>query len=396
MVMNSDTKLFLQNKFKEYYKRARIETPQNFRIRKREWAFVLFDDAYPRLVMRRHKAFSSLRDINTYLETVAPAHVYHSTAYYKYPSATKMADKEWEAADLIFDLDADQIVKGAISSYSQMLNIVKSETEKLLTFLTEDFALKEDEISVVFSGGRGYHVHVTEERLAKLGSHERREVVNYVTGNGVEAEYIIDPGSAREYNESESCWQIRIIKRVKSDLESLRGLQERDAIEQLTSFKKNISPRKAKEVIENLEQIIENLNGGSGARRFVPPQLKPFWKSMVREAVLDLKVNVDQPVTADIKRLIRFPSSLHGGSGLCVAPIAWGELDTFDPLYDAVVFGEEMTPVKVLAQTATEIKNESICADEKTVELPEHTAIFLMARGLAEYEPRRSKSYKKQ
>ncbi len=77
-------------------------------------------------------------------------------------------------------------------------------------------------------------------------------------------------------------------------------------------------------------------------------------------------------------------------------PLAWGELDKFDPLYDGVVFGEEMTPVKVLTKTTTEIRNENIIADEKTVELPEHTAIFLMARGLAEYEPRRSKSYKKQ
>lgn len=393
--MNSDTKLFLQNKFREYYKRARIETPHNFRIKKREWAFVLFDDAYPRLVMRRHKAFNSLSDIDTYLETVAPAHIYHSTAYYTYPSATKMADKKWEAADLIFDLDADHIVKGAISSYSQMLKIVKDETEKLLTFLIKDFALNEDEISVVFSGGRGYHVHVTEERLAKLGSYERREVVNYLTGNGIEAEHIADPGRARGYNESESCWQKRILKWVKTDLESLRGKPEGGAIEQLTSFKKNVSDSKAKDVIENLEQIIGKLNEGSEGRRFVPPQLNPFWKSMVRKAVLDLKVNVDEPVTADIKRLIRLPSSLHGGSGLCVAPIAWGELDTFDPLYDAVVFGEEMTPVKVLKETATEIKNESLTADEKTVELPEHTAIFLMARGFAEYEPRRSKSYKK-
>jgi DNA primase small subunit len=395
MLMNSDTKLFLQHKFREYYKRARIETPQNLRIRKREWAFVLFDDAYPRLVMRRHKAFSSLSDINTYLETMAPAHIYHSTAYYKYPSATKMADKEWEAADLIFDLDADHIVKGEISSYPQMLKMVKDETEKLLTFLTKDFSLEEDEISVVFSGGRGYHVHVTEERLAKLGSHERREVVNYLTGNGVEAEHILDPARAHESNERESCWQKRILKRVTGELESLRGKPEREATEQLKSFK-NVSDRKAKDVIENLEQIIEKLNGGSEGRRFVPSQLNPFWKSMVRKAVFDLKVNVDEPVTADIKRLIRLPSSLHGGSGLRVAPIAWGELDTFDPLYDAVVFGEEMTPVKVLTKTTTEIKNESIIADEKTVELPEHTAIFLMARGFAEYEPRRSKSHTKQ
>ena len=394
-IMNSDTKLFLQNKFREYYKNARVDLPPNFN--KREWAFVLFDDAYPRLIMRRHKAFSSFVDIGTYLETLTPAHVYHSTAYYKYPSATKMISKEWEAADLIFDLDADQIIKGDVSSYSHMLSAVKEETKKLLTFLTEDFALNEDHIRVVFSGGRGYHVHVREERLTKLGSHERREVINYVSGNGLEAEYIIYPKKISEYSESPTRWETRIAKWIERYFKSLLEMQERDAIEQLTSFK-DVGRKKATEIFENLEEIVGNLDGGSDAPRLIISRLttESFWKGVVRRAILELKVNVDEPVTADTKRLIRLPSSLHGGSGFCVAPIDWEQFDDFDPLYDAIVFSDEMTPVRVLSKTTTDIKNERIIADEKTVELPEHTAIYLMARGYAEYEPRRSKSHKKQ
>ena len=392
--MESDTKLFLQNKFREYYKNARVDLPPKFS--KREWAIVLFDDAYPRFIMRRHKAFSTFADIATYLETLTPAHVYHSTAYYKYPSASKMISKEWQAADLIFDLDADQIIKGDVSSYSHMLNAVKDETKKLLMFLTEDFALNEDNIRVVFSGGRGYHVHVREERLTKLGSHERREVINYVSGSGLEAEYIIYPKKISEYSESPTRWETRIIKWIEHYFKSLLEMQESDAIGQLTSFK-DIGSKKAKEIFENLEEIIENLDGSSEAPRLIKSRLTTdsFWKGVVRRAILESKVNVDEPVTADTKRLIRLPSSLHGGSGFCVAPINWEQFDDFDPLYDAVVFSDEMTPVRVLSKTTTEIKNETILADEKTVELPEHTAIYLMARGFAEYEPQRSKSHKK-
>jgi DNA primase small subunit len=308
-----------------------------------------------------------------------------------------MISKEWEAADLIFDLDADQIIKGAFSSYSHMLSAVKDETKKLLTFLTEDFALNEDHIRVVFSGGRGYHVYVREERLTKLGSHERREVINYVSGNGLEAEYIIYPKKISEYSESPTRWETRIAKWIERYFKSLLEMQERDAIEQLTSFK-DVGRKKAKEIFENLEEIIENLDGGSDAPRLIKSRLttESFWKGVVRRAILELKVNVDEPVTADTKRLIRLPSSLHGGSGFCVAPIDWEQFDDFDPLYDAIVFNDEMTPVMVLSKTTTDIKNERIIADEKTVELPEHTAIYLMARGYAEYEPRRSKSHKKQ
>src|SRR5690606_32198531 len=53
----------------------------------------------------------------------------------------------------------------------------------------------------------------------------------------------------------------------------------------------------------------------------------------------------DEPVTTDTKRLIRLPSSLHGGSGLRVTPLAPKDLDDFDPLVDAVVFGEREVKV---------------------------------------------------
>src|SRR5207245_11160993 len=55
-------------------------------------------------------------------------------------------------------------------------------------------------------------------------------------------------------------------------------------------------------------------------RIFVPP-------------ALDLgKRETDEPVTSDIKRLIRLPHSLHGKTGLAVIPMTREALDGFLPL----------------------------------------------------------------
>lgn len=377
--MNTSTKAFLQNKFLEYYKNAAIGLPPRFR--KREWAFILFDSAYPKLVMRRHKAFSSQKELRLYLGAVAPAHVFYSTACYAYPSATRMQDKKWAGADIVFDLDADKLFVDSVPSYARMLQAVKKETSKLLDFLMRDFGLDPAEFSIVFSGGRGYHVHLHERRLGTLGSHERREVANYLTGTGLEPEYLVKRTNLASLNNS-SCWEIRISAWIKNYFESLRELESEAAVAELAAVKA-IGKRRAQELVNVLSQE-------STIQPFVESKLMSSnaWKSLVREAITQIKVNIDVPVTADTKRLIRLPTSLHGGSGLRVTPLTLDDFRDFNPLHDAVVFGDDPVPVRILKSVAAEIMGETIKAHQGKTALPEHTAVHLMARGLAEYESR--------
>ena len=382
--MNSETKAFLQRRFGDYYRKASVGLPPQFK--KREWAFVLFDASYPKLVMRRHKAFSSQKEVRAYMGAVAPAHVYHSTACYAYPSATRMQDKKWEGADIIFDLDADKLLTKSMPSYAGILQEVKDETTKLLDFLMNDFGLDESDFSIVFSGGRGYHVHLRENKLATLGSHERREIVNYLTGTGLEAEYLLKRSSTTAMPGDTSCWEIRIRAWIDKYFKRIGGLDAKIAINELAPVK-SIGKRRAKEIVNALSQ-------DASIQPLVESKLIPLnaWKSIIREAISHLKVRIDVPVTADIKRLIRLPTSLHGGSGLRVTPLTLDGFRRFTPLNDAVVFGDNSVSVSILAPATTEIMGETIKVDQSTTELPEHTAVYLMARGLAEYESRRLKS----
>jgi len=85
-----------------------------------------------------------------------------------------------------------------------------------------------------------------------------------------------------------------------------------------------------------------------------------------------------------VHRLIRCPGSLHGGSGFRVTPLTLSGLEEFDPLRDAIVFGDDPVPVEMQKPFRTEMKGESYSLVEGRTELPLHVAVFLMARGVAE------------
>jgi DNA primase small subunit len=92
----------------------------------------------------------------------------------------------------------------------------------------------------------------------------------------------------------------------------------------------------------------------------------------------------DEPVTTDTKRLIRMPGSLHGGSGFRVTPIHARDLHDFDPLVDAVTFGERGVQVDLAARVSTPLLGNIYRLEKGVQTVPEAVAVFLCCRGMAE------------
>lgn len=183
------TNNFLKSKFKEYYLTLRNEnTPIN--LNQREWGFIFFD-IKDKLLMKRHIYFESKEDLMNYISNKIPMHIFHSVAYYEKPYVHNMEEKLWNGADLIFDLDGDSFNIDGINSYSDMLTYIKKETVKLLEFLIDDFGFKKKQLEIVFSGNRGYHIHVYDKKIKNMNSIERREIVDYLTGKGIDFKYYI-------------------------------------------------------------------------------------------------------------------------------------------------------------------------------------------------------------
>ena len=329
--------------------------------------------------MRRHKAFGTESELAEYLGGMVPAHVFYSAAYYKYPAAPNMTDKNWQGADLIFDLDADHLRKKG-ESFEEMLEIVKKETIRLLEFLVEDLGASDHDVEVVFSGSRGYHIHVYNSGAHSLDSGSRREIVDYLTGTGFDYKTVF---------KGESTWSKRISEKLIDYFCKLRfSMDKNKAAANLRNFGK-IGNLKSHRIMDGLYrfdapgEIEEYFRQGGFEQNVV---LKPIAENIIELAGISLlRGETDEPVTTDVKRLIRLPSSLHGGSGLAVTPVEMDRLGEFNPLTDALVFTSQL--VNVVCTKAFKI---TMCEEQFTVtagecQLPEYAAVYGMCRGMCEY-----------
>ncbi len=375
--MNPATLEFLKSRFSGYYKESRPIIPPS--LEQREWGFIFFDLSQD-VRMRRHIAFGSRNEVTDYLRAMVPAHTFFSTAYYDLPSAPTMNDKVWTGADLIFDLDADHIVRGP---YAMMLARVREETQKLLDMLTGELGFAKKDISIVFSGGRGYHVHVRNIAVREWGSPERRELVDYVCGIG------LDPGIMLEAPASGEGWPSRYRGALIEMLSELAGLDENAALARLTALE-GVAEKSARAFLGSLSGTLAAL--GQQARPFRAEGRVLRALILQKDGEFRARLNeraalTDEPVTTDIKRLIRMPGSLHGGSGLRVTPVSYSDLGDFDPLIDAVVFGDAEVRVEMAQSIPSPVSilgNEYVLA-EGVNRVPEALAVFLCCRGMAEY-----------
>jgi DNA primase small subunit len=101
------------------------------------------------------------------------------------------------------------------------------------------------------------------------------------------------------------------------------------------------------------------------------------------------RAETDEPVTSDIKRLIRMPSSLHGKTGLRVIPLTRDDVDEFRPLRDAVpaTWTDDSERVNLKNRITMEIRGEAFNLAPGVNDIPQYLAIFLAARGLATVVP---------
>jgi DNA primase small subunit len=403
---------FARAEFARFYQGTPVEAPRRFA--RREFA------AFPfarETVMRRHAAFRSEEEFHRFLKTEAPRHVYYSSAYYRQPNHAKMAEKGWLGADLIFDLDADHLRNAGSLSYVEQLRLVKSRFRALMEdFLIGDFGVDPELMSIVFSGGRGYHLHVYDPRYLDLTSPERREIVEYILGIGVDprsalleeraraaADYqptgagvapatvgggrgrgprrfqgLVDPNTpgwtgriSRAVLDLVGRWEVEGVEVAIADLKAdgVEGHTARSIARQL------VTQGKGRWIRERLTLEV-----------FKGKELEPFLAAVLQRAAIEVQGETDAPVTTDVHRLIRLPGSRHGGSGLIVRPVSREALEEFEPLRDAVAPDSGQPPVKVRAENAVNYpfgEGTLQAAEGETVEVGPSAALFLLLRGEA-------------
>jgi DNA primase small subunit len=374
--MNPATTEFLRQRFTDYYKKTGLVAPSS--LEQREWGFVLFNPRSEAMRMRRHIGFSGRDELFQYIKNLIPQHAYYSTAYYEKPDAGTMADKGWCGADLIFDLDADHIMRGP---FDKMLARVKEETEKLIAIFIDEFGMDPKTIELVFSGGRGYHVHVKDIAFRGWGSAERRELIDYVCGIG------IDPAAMLAGKKPTTPgWHKRYQEALLEYLRWIGTLSEGEAMAHLTAIE-GIGRESAITFLKRREEIAGEIERHPTSmilknrviNAILSQQVEEFRKRLLSRAAL-----ADEPVTTDTKRLIRMPTSLHGGSGMRVQPVELRDLPDFNPLVDAVVFSLRDVRVDIAHPLAMPMLGSTYELQKGISTVPEAVAVFLCCRGMAE------------
>jgi DNA primase small subunit len=357
-------------------------------------------------MMRRHEAFRSAEELRGFLERDPPRHIYYSAAYYRTPDRPSMEAKEWLGADVIFDLDADHLRGAAGRSYEAQLLRVKEQLRRLLDdFILGDFGVDPKDVQVVFSGGRGYHVHLRDERFLPLTSAERRELVEYVTGAG------FDPtagagrtgrghASDRTKTPSEDAAGWRAFPPVHDP--GWRGRRSRGLVELLGRWERegkpvaeaeltaaglapDLSATFARSLVDRGRAEQLRTMQSFAAFKSRPPEgvVEALWRC----AAIEAQGETDAPVTTDVHRLIRLPGSLHGGTGLRVMPLAPDELAGFDPLRDAPPdladsgTGVEVELLEAIDHPFGRARLRGSSGERSTV--PTAAAVFLILRGEA-------------
>ena len=164
------------HRFGQYYRHANLWSPPRIHLRVNGCSYPLVErrlcDTNPSLMSAKFKPFLSERAMHS---------CFYSTAYWKRPFELKMADKLWQGADLIFDLDGDHLPGVTDRDFPGMLEVIQDQAWSLWNdFLQPEFGFDEEYLQVTFSGHRGFHLHYRDPKLFHLDSERRNWSLTFV------------------------------------------------------------------------------------------------------------------------------------------------------------------------------------------------------------------------
>lgn len=384
--MNTTTKNYLQGRFEDYYRTVDLYyPPATF---EREMAYIPWNTG-SETRMARHRSNHDIGGLDTFLEDTAPQHMYYSAARYNDPGRTSMSSKGWQSADLVFDLDADHfpgVDEGELSR-QEILGRAKEQLEQLIHFMEVDFGFEDMEI--VFSGNRGYHLHIRDESITELDSGGRDQIADYVAGKGLDIPNLItgryQNGSHSKHVRNNGGWGRHLYDEFLEWGKEIASMAREDAIDQLTSYNQ-IGESRAAKIYETFTENPDAFQTGNIEVGGVG--MRVLFKEFAEEIKPELAVNVDAPVTTDTHRLIRLPQTIHGGSGLITKQIEKDNLSEFSPLDDAVPDRFTGRDIKISTEAEHEVylNGETHHIDTGVNSVEECVGIHLMAQGQASKE----------
>lgn len=414
---------------RRYYKSHRI--PIFFSLDRKEFGVGDFG----RKIVRRYVTFTTSSEFKQYLINEAPLYVSYSVASWEYPDQRDDAQRNFISAELVFEFDDDEFVTSSPTDISYCLtchdittvqdltskglnplycikcgsrrqiiplpseyrwNRVVDETRRLITVLMEDFGIPKQHIHLNYSGNRGIHIHITDPRftnakkifekppvgLSRMKEFHRirEELTKYLTLSDFDAHHIglrIEESRIVGPTAETPGMVGRIVRRIVEKLETSHDSRI------FYKYSTNFALRKE---LENVLSAVGNYemarrirsgiyDGGVGNQK-----LLAAWIDVFNGVAKEVAHPIDAQTSADIKRLIRMPNTIHGTTGLAAAYIPLDKLNNFNPYKDAVALPKRPT-ITLWIKYLPEVRFDGRTFgpyNEEEVELPLNFAFFLL------------------
>ena len=418
---------YLKRIFQAYYKENQSEIPTINSFEHREFGFIPWE----KQMMIRHIGFSSPSTLKKYLISNTPKHAYASGTLYEQPEIQDMGGKGYQGCDLIIDIDVDHFYTPCKDDHDiwyckncnksgrgmpekcpkcgaqklkilnwickSCLNTAKDQIIKLIyNFLIPDFDIAIEEMKIAFSGHRGYHLKIENERIKTLTSDERREIVDYITGENISFinfGFQDKGGNIFGFSKETIGWPQKILGKI---VEIIR--KPNFEVKTLLSDKRkfNLRQNQVENFLNYKDDLLNIIEKNQRNNWTIIGFSLNTWNKFLKTIVDEIGIEVDVPVTVDIHRLIRYPGTLHGKTGFKVQELYIDDLDSFNPLdevdkrLDPIVFDSEKKITQKLEITELEVPATTLKGEThgpymkgEIIDVPHHFAVFLLCKGVA-------------
>jgi DNA primase small subunit len=289
-----------------------------------------------------------------------------------------MAEKDWQNADLIFDIDAKDLnlscrINHTCKKCSNCANIfandekctqcdsaksdtvsvlckdciaaAKNEVKKLVNILESDLGTNKENLQVYFSGNEGFHIHISNSNYERLESKERAELVDYIMFKGAMPETFgakpSDFTKSTFAEPDEKGWLGRVSKQLFGSKSNKPKISRQLVSEGYISFKKK------------LDEIQKQIG-----------------------------VQIDPNVTIDIHRIFRMGGTINSKSGLVKTPCT--DISKFNPGHDACFIDDDEITVLANCPVEFRLKNKKFGPYKKEqVTIPKYAAVYMICKGCA-------------
>jgi DNA primase catalytic subunit len=377
--LDAASEALLRQRFAAYYATRPPLLVDN--ATEREWMVSAFDGK-----VSRHIGIRDQQDLEPWLASAAPLHVYHSLACYHNPRLRDMATKHagrkrWE---VLLDLDVTPDTGGSVQeTLSEALARAKQQFLATLQILEWDLGIGLKDCTPSFSGSKGYHARLTREDLQQMSAEARSELGRYIGGFNTPLADLFPGGDGKTHLPA-AAPHGGLKRRIWLAMTRIRTMAHAD-------------PRPARLValcqrynttMASPESILDQIRDAATPQALLGPDdpVGTLWYAMARYLACP---SVDQSAVADASRMVRLQGSLNGKSGLVCRPLTtFEEIERFNPLVDANPHRRDVViPIRGLRPWALDIQGQrfAVQPDERQ-SLPENAAVVFVAAHAAAVE----------